>query len=376
MIRIVYYFKNIMKITILIILVYSFFIKSFAFAESEDVHKSDLNYLLASYLILEFDDFENSGDSLVSRQEYEGCLVVSKIYLESGDIPDRGKDNACAAVIVWGLFYPSEIYADWNNIEKEEIIENLDLFWDFDTIDTNVDDYIEINEFYDHLMNDTPHTFFDILQGGVSYETLAHSINLPNIEKTIEYQWREMILLFNESDDFMNETIDNPFYLNEYDLNFNGSIDFSEFRIVKYLDTYLGMVGKEAQNEHFESDLEIYKNSYFELLSQTELKPKKNKRSVSNCLSNDVLDYSDFLCSEKKEKWYSCGSSGSYVISGTSKICLASCYYYDEDLGKYGKGADYFLTGVLGYLNEFQNCSSISYDHPLSEDNVDELGLW
>ena len=365
-----------MKITILIILVYSFFIKSFALAETEDVHKSDLNYALASYITVQFDDFENSGDALVSRQEYEKCLIVLKKYIESGEYPDV---IDCAGYMIHELSYPSELYANWNGIEKEEIIKNLDLFWDFDTIDNNDDDYIEINEFYDHLMNDTPHTFFDLFQEGTSYETLIHKLNLPSLEKALEYEWRWNTLNFNQSDDFMNDIIDSPFltsWYDEYDLNFNSSVDFNEFKLVTYIKSYLLFIMEETQNETFEKYEEIWKNNYFELLSQTELKPKKNKRSVSSCSSNDVIDYSDFLCSEKRGKWYSCGSTGSYVISGTSKICLATCYYYDEDLGKYGKGADYFLTGVLGYLNEFQNCSSMSYDHPLSEDNVIELGLW
>ena len=64
-----------------IIIIHCFFIKSFAYAESEDVHKSNVNQGLAGYLILILDDnYENTGDALVSKEEYENCLIPLKKY--------------------------------------------------------------------------------------------------------------------------------------------------------------------------------------------------------------------------------------------------------------------------------------------------------
>ena len=333
------------------IIFFFLFFKSFAYADSEEVHKSNVNQALAGYLILILDDnYDNTGDALVSKEEYENCLIPLKKYNFDDFLSNNGD---CADTSIYLL-----------EIENSS---NLDL-WDFEYIDLNKDSFIEIAEFYQHLMNDNPHSFFE---SGVSYEKLDHSFTFPNIEKAIEYDWRWRLINYNEidSDDFINETIDNPYFVDEYDWEYNGSVSFNEFSLIEYFNSYINEIYSTTTNEDFEWDADYEEEIYFEKLAELngEISPSSNDGSLH---SNGISKWSEY-----RGKWYDCSSYGQSIVSGTTRICLANCYYYDQ----VGTGADYVLTGIFDYLNEYQNCSqsAMSIDwSSVTEDQLLELGLW
>ena len=338
-----------MKKIFCIIFIFLFF-KSFAYAESEEVHKSNVNQALAGYLILILDDnYENRGDALVSKEEYENCLMPLKKYNFDDFLSNNGD---CADTSIYLL-----------EIDNSS---NLDL-WDFEYIDLNKDSFIEISEFYQHLMNDNPHDFFDL---SVSYEKLDHSFTFPNIEKAIEYDWRWNLINYNDIDsyDFINETIDNPYEIDEYDWEYNGSVAFYEFSLIKYFKEYINEISSTTTNEDFKWDADYEEESYNEILAEL-------NGDISS-LGNDTLHSNGrSKWSESRGKWYDCSSYGQSVVSGTERICLANCYYYDQ----VGTAADYLLTGIFDILNEYQNCSqsALSIDwSSVTEDQLLELGLW
>lgn len=336
---------------IILIIIHFFFIKSFAYAESEDVHKSNVNQALAGYLILILDDnYENTGDALVSKEEYENCLTPLKKFNFDGFLSNKGD---CADTSIYLL--------------EIEGSKNLEL-WDFEYIDLNKDSFIEIAEFYQHLMNDNPHGFFE---PSVSYEMLDHSITFPNIEKAIEYDWRWKLINYNEidSDDFINETIDHPSVVDEYDWEYNGSVAFYEFKLIEYFKDFISYIYLTTTNEDFKSNADFEEESYIEILAELngEVSPSGNDGSLH---SNGISKWSEY-----RGKWYDCSSYGQSIVSGTTRICLASCYYYDQ----VGTAAEYVLTGIFDYLNEYQNCSqsALSIDwSTVTEDQLLELGLW
>ena len=74
---------------------------------------------------------------------------------------------------------------------------------------------------------------------------------------------------------------------------------------------------------------------------------KKSGELVDGKLVTETLRWS-----EKRQKFYSCGTRGESIIENEQRLCIANCYYQSKTNG----AADYTLTGVYTIVRKSQKC--------------------
>ena len=100
---------------------------------------------------------------------------------------------------------------------------------------------------------------------------------------------------------------------------------------------------KKAREEEAKKELERKDKLAKEKLDNL----KKSGKLIDGELVTETLRWS-----EKRQKFYSCGSRGESIIDNEQRLCLANCYYQSKTNG----AADYTLTGIYTIVRKSQKC--------------------
>jgi len=100
---------------------------------------------------------------------------------------------------------------------------------------------------------------------------------------------------------------------------------------------------KKAKEEEAKKELERKDKLAKEKLDNL----KKSGKLIDGELVTETLRWS-----EKRQKFYSCGSRGESIIDNEQRLCIANCYYQSKTSG----AADYTLSGIYTIVRKSQKC--------------------
>lgn len=269
--------------------------------DSENNYKSQLASLVSEIVIFKYLKdthylvHQNNSDRLISKKLFDDCLSLLKRFREDGRWKDFRKfGNTCNA----------EVYEILPNNRFDNRTDSFFETFTFDKIDNNSDGFIDKNELQEYYIIHPHNIAFLPLprrsdNSYPSFKKLYTSINLPNIQKAMEFEWRDILLIYNKEDeDFRNKSIKaNNTRLHE-DLNFDGTLTFQEFIKHEYLKDYLRYVenlNEENLNDKFQKDVKRQQEYYEKRLAKLNIKKKTPNRTGTSCGGSFGLNESELI---------------------------------------------------------------------------------
>ena len=268
--------------------------------DSENDYKSQLASLVSEIVIFKYLKdthylvHQNNSDRLISKKLFDDCLSLLKKFPEDGRWKDFSKfGNTCNA----------EVYDILPNNRFDNRTDSFFETFTFDNLDKNSDGFIGKNELQEYYIIHPHNIAFLPLPNRndnsyPSFKKLYTSINLPNIQKAMEFEWRNILLIYNKEDeDFRNKSIKANNTRQHEDLNFDGILTFQEFIKHEYLKSYLFYLGfsEESLNDRIQKDAKWQQEEYEKRLTKLNTKKKTPNGTGTSCGGSFGLNESELI---------------------------------------------------------------------------------